>query len=150
MSPRGQELCPPYAWQPPAPATSSLSTDNRWGRAGAVRSVGALANQLTTRNQRRRSVPSFAEALPDRTPRPLWGSQFGRFGPHPRASTPNCEPGSPKRTYNQSQMARRWSRRGSNGKCRIIDRTFPLDAIADAHRYMESNRQLGKIVVTVS
>ena len=32
----------------------------------------------------------------------------------------------------------------------IIDSTFPLDAIADAHRYMESNRQLGKIVVTVS
>ncbi len=31
----------------------------------------------------------------------------------------------------------------------IIDRTFPLDAIADAHRYMESNEQKGKIVVTV-
>ena len=31
----------------------------------------------------------------------------------------------------------------------VIDRTFPLDAIADAHRYMESNRQRGKIVVTV-
>ena len=31
----------------------------------------------------------------------------------------------------------------------LIDRTFPLDAIADAHRYMESNRQKGKIVVTV-
>jgi NADPH:quinone reductase-like Zn-dependent oxidoreductase len=31
----------------------------------------------------------------------------------------------------------------------IIDRTFPLEAIADAHRYMESNRQIGKIVVTV-
>ncbi|MEE9345730.1 MAG: zinc-dependent alcohol dehydrogenase family protein [Methylococcales bacterium] len=31
----------------------------------------------------------------------------------------------------------------------IIDRTFPLDAIADAHRYMESNQQHGKIVVTV-
>ncbi len=31
----------------------------------------------------------------------------------------------------------------------IIDRTFPLDAIADAHRYMESNQQKGKIVVTV-
>ena len=29
-----------------------------------------------------------------------------------------------------------------------IDRTFPLEAIADAHRYMESNRQKGKIVVT--
>lgn len=31
----------------------------------------------------------------------------------------------------------------------IIDRTFPLDAIVDAHRYMESNQQIGKIVVTV-
>ncbi len=31
----------------------------------------------------------------------------------------------------------------------VIDRTFTLDAIADAHRYMESNRQRGKIVVTV-
>ncbi|TDJ20984.1 MAG: hypothetical protein E2O65_00935 [Gammaproteobacteria bacterium] len=28
-------------------------------------------------------------------------------------------------------------------------RTFRLDAIADAHRYMESNDQKGKIVVTV-
>jgi NADPH:quinone reductase-like Zn-dependent oxidoreductase len=31
----------------------------------------------------------------------------------------------------------------------LIDRTFPLKAIADAHRYMESNQQKGKIVVTV-
>ena len=31
----------------------------------------------------------------------------------------------------------------------LIDRTFTLDAIADAHRYMESNEQKGKIVVTV-
>lgn len=31
----------------------------------------------------------------------------------------------------------------------IIDRTFTLDAIVDAHRYMESNKQKGKIVVTV-
>ena len=31
----------------------------------------------------------------------------------------------------------------------LIDRTFTLDAIADAHRYMESNEQTGKIVVTV-
>jgi len=31
----------------------------------------------------------------------------------------------------------------------FIDRTFRLDAIADAHRYMESNKQKGKIVVTV-
>ncbi len=31
----------------------------------------------------------------------------------------------------------------------IIDRTFPLAEIADAHRYMASNQQKGKIVVTV-
>jgi NADPH:quinone reductase len=32
----------------------------------------------------------------------------------------------------------------------ILDRSFPLEQIADAHRYMESNQQQGKIVVTVS
>ncbi len=31
----------------------------------------------------------------------------------------------------------------------IIDRTFPLEEIIDAHRYMVSNQQKGKIVVTV-
>jgi NADPH2:quinone reductase len=31
----------------------------------------------------------------------------------------------------------------------IIARTFPFADIADAHRYMESNQQVGKIVVTV-
>jgi NADPH:quinone reductase-like Zn-dependent oxidoreductase len=30
-----------------------------------------------------------------------------------------------------------------------IDRVFPLAQIAEAHRYMESNQQIGKIVVTV-
>lgn len=30
----------------------------------------------------------------------------------------------------------------------IVDKTFPLDQIVDAHRYMESNVQMGKIVVT--
>lgn len=31
----------------------------------------------------------------------------------------------------------------------IIDRTFPLESIIEAHRYMESNQQKGKIVVVV-
>ncbi len=30
----------------------------------------------------------------------------------------------------------------------VIDRTFPLARVADAHRYLESNEQFGKIVVT--
>lgn len=31
----------------------------------------------------------------------------------------------------------------------IIDKTFPFERIVDAHRYLESNQQFGKIVVTV-
>ncbi len=31
----------------------------------------------------------------------------------------------------------------------IIAKTFPLERIVDAHRYLESNQQIGKIVVTV-
>ncbi|MFO7576708.1 MAG: zinc-dependent alcohol dehydrogenase family protein [Pelovirga sp.] len=31
----------------------------------------------------------------------------------------------------------------------VIDRTFPLEAIVEAHRYMESNQQKGKIVIRV-
>lgn len=31
----------------------------------------------------------------------------------------------------------------------IIDKTFPLDSIRDAHEHLESNEQIGKIVVTV-
>ncbi|HVX64159.1 MAG TPA: zinc-binding dehydrogenase, partial [Pirellulales bacterium] len=31
----------------------------------------------------------------------------------------------------------------------VIAKTFPLDEIVEAHRYLESNRQIGKIVVAV-
>lgn len=31
----------------------------------------------------------------------------------------------------------------------VIDRTFPLESIVEAHRFMESNTQKGKIVITV-
>lgn len=31
----------------------------------------------------------------------------------------------------------------------IIAKTFPLDQIVEAHRYLESNQQFGKIIVTV-
>jgi NADPH:quinone reductase-like Zn-dependent oxidoreductase len=30
----------------------------------------------------------------------------------------------------------------------VIARTFPLAEIVEAHRYLESNQQIGKIVVT--
>jgi len=31
----------------------------------------------------------------------------------------------------------------------VIDKVFPLEQIVDAHRYLESNQQFEKIVVTV-
>jgi NADPH:quinone reductase-like Zn-dependent oxidoreductase len=31
----------------------------------------------------------------------------------------------------------------------VLDRSFPLEQIVEAHRYMESNQQNGKIIVTV-
>lgn len=31
----------------------------------------------------------------------------------------------------------------------VVDRLFPLEEIAEAHRHMESGTQFGKIVVTV-
>jgi len=32
----------------------------------------------------------------------------------------------------------------------VVAKTFPFAQIVDAHRYLESNQQLGKIVVTVN
>ncbi|HTI49988.1 MAG TPA: zinc-binding dehydrogenase, partial [Planctomycetaceae bacterium] len=38
----------------------------------------------------------------------------------------------------------------ASGKLKpVIARTFPLSEIVEAHRYLESNAQIGKIVVTV-
>jgi NADPH:quinone reductase-like Zn-dependent oxidoreductase len=31
----------------------------------------------------------------------------------------------------------------------VIAKTFPLEQIVEAHRFLESNQQIGKIVVTV-
>jgi NADPH:quinone reductase-like Zn-dependent oxidoreductase len=31
----------------------------------------------------------------------------------------------------------------------VVDKTFPFDQIVEAHKYLESNNQFGKIVVTV-
>ena len=33
--------------------------------------------------------------------------------------------------------------------CPVIDRTFPFEQIVDAHRFLESGQQVGKVVVTV-
>jgi NADPH:quinone reductase-like Zn-dependent oxidoreductase len=43
------------------------------------------------------------------------------------------------------------NRKLSTGALRpIVDRTFALSRITEAHRYLESNAQVGKIVVTTT
>jgi NADPH:quinone reductase len=38
----------------------------------------------------------------------------------------------------------------ANGRIRpVIDRTFPLDRAADAHRYLESGQHIGKVLLTI-
>lgn len=55
------------------------------------------------------------------------------------------------RSLERAERSKRWVYdRLENGKLKpIIARTFTLDQIVDAHRFMESNEQVGKIVVTV-
>jgi NADPH:quinone reductase-like Zn-dependent oxidoreductase len=49
------------------------------------------------------------------------------------------------------ERAKQWVIDGlSAGKLKpVIAKTFPLSEIVEAHRYLESNQQIGKIVVTV-
>ena len=50
------------------------------------------------------------------------------------------------------ERSKRWifDRLASGELKPVIARTFTLDQIVDAHRYLESNEQVGKIVVTVA
>lgn len=55
--------------------------------------------------------------------------------------------GRPERFARAQDLIRRGLREGQLKP--VIDRTFPLDQIVEAHRYLESNQQVGKVVVTV-
>jgi NADPH:quinone reductase-like Zn-dependent oxidoreductase len=55
--------------------------------------------------------------------------------------------GDPKRLERAKQFINEGLAEGSLKP--IIAKTFPLDQIVEAHRYLESNQQIGKVVVTV-
>ncbi|QFY12423.1 zinc-binding dehydrogenase [Nonomuraea phyllanthi] len=88
----------------------------------------------------------------------LWGAQSGLPTPYP-----GFDLGMPAlnlRTYTVHEITRdpvRMRRAAAfvasglrAGAFRaVVDRVFPLEEIAEAHRHMESNAQFGKIVVTV-
>ncbi|TDB73887.1 zinc-binding dehydrogenase [Micromonospora sp. KC721] len=74
-------------------------------------------------------------------PRPLLGEVPARCRP---ASRCPC-------IGHGGQQQRRQGREGSGAEklTPVVDRTFELADIVEAHRYLESNTQSGKIVVTV-
>ena len=55
--------------------------------------------------------------------------------------------GRPERYAHYEQLIRQGLREGHLKP--VISRTFKLDEIVEAHRYLESNQQVGKVVVTV-
>jgi NADPH:quinone reductase-like Zn-dependent oxidoreductase len=52
------------------------------------------------------------------------------------------------------ELTREWASRSlplfESGSIQpLVDRSYPLEAVAEAHSYMESNRSFGKIVLSV-
>ncbi|WP_214410187.1 zinc-dependent alcohol dehydrogenase family protein [Sphaerisporangium fuscum] len=89
----------------------------------------------------------------------LWGAQSGQPTPYPGFDL--GMPALNMRTYTVHEITRdpqRLRRAAAfvasglrSGSFRpVVDRLFPLEEIVQAHRHMESNTQVGKIVVTVS
>jgi NADPH:quinone reductase-like Zn-dependent oxidoreductase len=88
---------------------------------------------------------AYGVLSPDPTPFPVWESIRNALS---------------LRGYSFRELARDETRRNaavrfinaalaSGGLRPRVARTFPLESIADAHRYLESNAQFGKVVVTV-
>ncbi|MFF4321509.1 zinc-dependent alcohol dehydrogenase family protein [Streptomyces sp. NPDC001568] len=88
----------------------------------------------------------------------LYGAVSGRATPYPgfelgmpalnmRTYTVHETTGDPERLRRAEEFVRSGLLTGAFGP--VVDRCFELDAIAEAHRYMEAGGQVGKIVVTV-
>lgn len=89
----------------------------------------------------------------------LWGAQSGQPTPYPGFDL--GMPALNMRTYTVHEITRdpKRMRRAAafvgsglrTGAFRpVVDRVFPLEEIVQAHRHMESNTQVGKIVITVT
>ncbi|MFI6517932.1 zinc-dependent alcohol dehydrogenase family protein [Spirillospora sp. NPDC050679] len=103
-------------------------------------------------------VAELARAVADDGTLFLWGMQSGQPTPYPGFDL--GMPALNMRTYtvleimkDPQRLRRAFAYIGSglrSGAFRpVVDRLFPLEEIVEAHRYMESNAQFGKIVVTV-
>lgn len=52
------------------------------------------------------------------------------------------------RTHTQAALDGFWSLAG-NGVEALVDKTFPLDEVADAHRYVEAEKNFGRVLLTM-
>ena len=103
-------------------------------------------------------VETWAQAMAERGILFIYGGLSGQPTPYPHWSA--AFKGLSLRGWVASEIwnrperfepARQMILRGlATGRLKpVIDRTFPLDQIVEAHRYLESNQQVGKVVVTV-
>ena len=79
------------------------------------------------------------------TPYPHWPAAFKSLSIRGWVATSIW--GRPERYARAQELIRRGLKDGRFKP--VIDRTFPLSQIVEAHRYLESNQQVGKVVVTV-
>jgi NADPH:quinone reductase-like Zn-dependent oxidoreductase len=87
----------------------------------------------------------YGALSPDPTPLPLFGL-LGKWTTI-RGSVMMEITGDPKRLERAKTFINSGLADGSFKP--IIAKTFPLEKIVEAHRYLESNQQIGKVVVTV-
>jgi NADPH:quinone reductase-like Zn-dependent oxidoreductase len=52
------------------------------------------------------------------------------------------------RTHTQSALDGFWQMAG-DGIEALVDRTFPLDQVAEAHRYVEAEKNFGRVLLTL-
>ena len=79
------------------------------------------------------------------TPYPHWPAAFKSLSIRGWVATSIW--GRPERYARAQDLIRRGLKSGHFKP--VIDRIFPLDQIVEAHRHLESNQQVGKVVVTV-
>jgi NADPH:quinone reductase-like Zn-dependent oxidoreductase len=119
------------------------------GRSPKVQAIGLNRAEVMFRTGHYLEQPEF----PSRIPHPLW-TAFARnfilrtyvvynYCGLPNAGLPRNEEAFVRAVqFSQQNLT-------ADELKSVIARTFRLTEIREAHRYMESNQQLGKIVVTV-
>lgn len=76
---------------------------------------------------------------------PVWAPMRKRAGLTGSTLRPRDADGKARLAYEVGRVVRPWIEAGR--ACAVIDRTFPLDGIAQAHAWLEGGRHAGKVML---